>query len=333
MYRYSFQGQERDDEIKGEGNSINYKYRMHDPRLGRFFAVDPLAAKYPHNSVYAFSENNVVHAVELEGLEKVEVNHEGVVTSIDEEAPASLYYRGQKDDKLHEIQLNDYKLDVTQLSSAKVGDQLVHFLDYTDVNYIFDYQGVDEHHYGYPGVNWIKSLFQNEGGSLDFGFSYLRIRMLENAQLDGKDLGVTFDDSYSLWDGKGGFFIFTGLKIGENYQLRAFNLPDAGNFLFGCSMARLNANWIEVKLGTYVADSNDPVADKTAVELGYMYHKNIINYHYASNLFPQFSSWELTKPSIHNSGKYFWEVLLKNIKPFQNDPTFNSERSDPLFGE
>ncbi|MBL4705721.1 MAG: hypothetical protein JKY54_14445 [Flavobacteriales bacterium] len=42
-YRYGFQGQgqgqEKDDEVKGEGNSVNYKYGMHDPRLGRFFAV------------------------------------------------------------------------------------------------------------------------------------------------------------------------------------------------------------------------------------------------------------------------------------------------------
>lgn len=42
---------------------------MHDPRLGRFFAVDPLAAKYPWNSNYAFSENRVLDGVELEGLE------------------------------------------------------------------------------------------------------------------------------------------------------------------------------------------------------------------------------------------------------------------------
>jgi RHS repeat-associated protein len=58
-YRYGFQGQEKDDEVKGAGNSVNYTYRMHDPRLGRFFAVDPLAGKYPWNSVYAFSENRV----------------------------------------------------------------------------------------------------------------------------------------------------------------------------------------------------------------------------------------------------------------------------------
>jgi RHS repeat-associated protein len=71
-YRYGFQGQERDDELKGEGNSYNYEYRMHDPRIGRFFAIDPLAPKYPHNSVYAFSENILIHLIELEGLESTE---------------------------------------------------------------------------------------------------------------------------------------------------------------------------------------------------------------------------------------------------------------------
>ncbi len=60
-YRYGFQGQEKDDEVKGEGNSVNYKYKMHDPRLGRFFATDPLEAKYPHNSPNTFSENVLIH--------------------------------------------------------------------------------------------------------------------------------------------------------------------------------------------------------------------------------------------------------------------------------
>jgi RHS repeat-associated protein len=68
-YRYGFQGQEKDDEIKGEGNSLNYTFRMHDPRVGRFFARDPLAPKYSWNSPYAFSENRVIDMIELEGLE------------------------------------------------------------------------------------------------------------------------------------------------------------------------------------------------------------------------------------------------------------------------
>ena len=58
-----------DNELKGEGNSLNYTFRMHDPRVGRFFAIDPLFREYPHNSTYAFSENRVIDGVELEGLE------------------------------------------------------------------------------------------------------------------------------------------------------------------------------------------------------------------------------------------------------------------------
>ena len=69
-YRYGFQGQEMDDEIKGiKGSSLNFKYRMHDPRVGRFFAVDPLKNKYVWNSPYAFAENRVIDGIELEGLE------------------------------------------------------------------------------------------------------------------------------------------------------------------------------------------------------------------------------------------------------------------------
>ena len=69
-YRFGFQGQEGDDEWSGEGNSVAFKYRVHDARIGRFLSIDPLAPEYPWNSPYAFSENQVINAVELEGLER-----------------------------------------------------------------------------------------------------------------------------------------------------------------------------------------------------------------------------------------------------------------------
>jgi RHS repeat-associated protein len=68
-YRFGFQNQEMDNEIKGYGNSVNYKYRIHDPRLGRFLSVDPLSPEYPWNSTYAFSENRVIDGIDLEGAE------------------------------------------------------------------------------------------------------------------------------------------------------------------------------------------------------------------------------------------------------------------------
>ena len=68
VYRYGFQGQEEDGELWS--GSVSYKYRVEDARLGRFFSVDPVHSDYPHNSTYAFCENEVISFVELEGLEK-----------------------------------------------------------------------------------------------------------------------------------------------------------------------------------------------------------------------------------------------------------------------
>jgi RHS repeat-associated protein len=70
-YRYGFNGQAKDNEIKGDGNSIDYKYRMADTRLGRFFAVDPIASHYPELTVYQMSSLNPIGMVELEGLEGI----------------------------------------------------------------------------------------------------------------------------------------------------------------------------------------------------------------------------------------------------------------------
>ena len=73
-HNWKFQGQEFTEDI--ELNIYEFKYRMHDPALGRFIQVDPLAEEYVYNSTYAFSENRVIDAWELEGLEKVLINDE-----------------------------------------------------------------------------------------------------------------------------------------------------------------------------------------------------------------------------------------------------------------
>ena len=70
-YRYGFNGQEKDNEISGTGNSYSFTYRIQDPRLGRFLSVDPLSKNYPWNSSYAFAENDVIRAIDLEGGEKL----------------------------------------------------------------------------------------------------------------------------------------------------------------------------------------------------------------------------------------------------------------------
>ncbi|MFT6937685.1 MAG: RHS repeat-associated protein [Saprospiraceae bacterium] len=66
-YRYGFNGQEEDPEWKG--GAVVFKYRIHDTRVGRFLSVDPLSSEYPWNSAYAFAENRVIDAIDLEGAE------------------------------------------------------------------------------------------------------------------------------------------------------------------------------------------------------------------------------------------------------------------------
>jgi len=68
-YRYGFNGQEKDDEVNGEGNSYEFKYRIHDARLGRFLSKDPISSSFPWNSTYAFAEGRVIQCMEYEGLE------------------------------------------------------------------------------------------------------------------------------------------------------------------------------------------------------------------------------------------------------------------------
>jgi len=69
-YRYGFNGQEKDNELSGIGNSVSFKYRVHDTRLGRFLSVDPLEHLYCWNSTYAFAENTPIACIDLEGKEK-----------------------------------------------------------------------------------------------------------------------------------------------------------------------------------------------------------------------------------------------------------------------
>jgi RHS repeat-associated protein len=55
-------------------NLYEFRYRNHDPQIGRFIEIDPLADKYVYNSTYAYAENRVINGFDLEGLEFFGIN-------------------------------------------------------------------------------------------------------------------------------------------------------------------------------------------------------------------------------------------------------------------
>ena len=68
-YRYGFNGKEKDNEVKGDGNQQDYGMRIYDPRLGRFLSVDPLQKSYPELTPYQFASNGPIANIDLDGLE------------------------------------------------------------------------------------------------------------------------------------------------------------------------------------------------------------------------------------------------------------------------
>jgi RHS repeat-associated protein len=68
-YRYGFQGQEKDDELKGEGNSYDFGERMLDPRIGRWSSTDNVDK--PWLSPYQFAANNPVNNVDPDGNDEI----------------------------------------------------------------------------------------------------------------------------------------------------------------------------------------------------------------------------------------------------------------------
>ena len=66
-YRFGYNGMEKVDEIYGDANAYDFGARIYDPRLGRFLAIDPLAAKYPGWSPYSFAIDNPIKFIDVNG--------------------------------------------------------------------------------------------------------------------------------------------------------------------------------------------------------------------------------------------------------------------------
>jgi|GEM_PF-6123444 len=59
-YRFGYQGSEKDDELKGEGNSYSTFFRQLDPRVGRWLSIDPKSSTTPWESPYMSMGGNPI---------------------------------------------------------------------------------------------------------------------------------------------------------------------------------------------------------------------------------------------------------------------------------
>ena len=73
-YRFGFNGMEKDYEVKGNGNHVDFGARGYDPRTGRWLSVDPKLMLQPGWSTYKFGLDNPVVFVDPDGETEYQVN-------------------------------------------------------------------------------------------------------------------------------------------------------------------------------------------------------------------------------------------------------------------
>ena len=66
-YRYGYNGKEKDDEIKGEANSLDYGFRIYDPRVGKFLSTDPLQLQFPFMSPFIYAADDPISMIDEDG--------------------------------------------------------------------------------------------------------------------------------------------------------------------------------------------------------------------------------------------------------------------------
>jgi RHS repeat-associated protein len=59
-FQYGFNGMEKDNELSGDGNSYTTEFREYNPRVGRWFSIDPKDKVSPWQSPYVAFDNNPI---------------------------------------------------------------------------------------------------------------------------------------------------------------------------------------------------------------------------------------------------------------------------------
>jgi len=79
-YRYGFNGKENDNEVKGEGNSLDFGARIYDPRLGRWHSTDPVIKAWL--SPFQYASNNPVNLTDPDGGDEIHFHYQTVSTKV-----------------------------------------------------------------------------------------------------------------------------------------------------------------------------------------------------------------------------------------------------------
>ena len=72
--RFGYNGKLKDNDVKGEGNSYDYGFRMYDQRVARFLSIDTFSYKFPSWSTFSSFGDNQIKNIDIDGKYFVDAN-------------------------------------------------------------------------------------------------------------------------------------------------------------------------------------------------------------------------------------------------------------------
>ena len=182
QYRYGFNGKEKLDEIKGDGNSLDFGARIYDPRIGKWLSTDPLQIKYPNITPYAAFNDNPIYFKDPDGKDGIAsiTKGEGTKKNPHIVIVTSNYYYS----KATETQITSMKSVQSELAGAKTVEKDGQFYKVViNVNFIKSEDPVAsaKKDVGVNGAKYGNVLKIQDGDGGEFGdANNERIRVFEN---------------------------------------------------------------------------------------------------------------------------------------------------------
>ncbi|MBD0832531.1 DUF6443 domain-containing protein [Aestuariibaculum sediminum] len=223
-----YQGQELTENLLL--NIHEWKYRISDPAIGRFWQIDPLADDYPYNSTYAFQENKMGMGVELEGLELTYFPYDGSSIVREVENLFSGWFQSSE-------QVSEFKVTLGPRAAFELKNGIgidinggsIDMISFKERNYekTFDFIGKDEDVFTAGIEGSLPTEFGTFTGNINYKNTWEDVTKKLNGE-EGKNGTVS---TQFLWGG----IIGTGVKTETDLNTSETNFyqSNSGGYKFG----------------------------------------------------------------------------------------------------